>query len=174
MYPVPAPRFDIFITAFEKFVHQRRKEIEAVDLLMRPYEIVREAMENARLPNDNKLELITNGIRADIRVEPDNKPGPYWALAAAIGYGLHKANLHETGEPAIDRLGSFWHNKWRLVMMGNEYPPLVELRFDMPLKSGKHILVEKEKYLIHYEDYRYNIKWLEEEILDVETGEIQA
>src|SRR5262245_37363485 len=156
---VPAKRYDIFIKAFEKFVADKQQEVAKADKLMRPYEAVRAALEEARLPNDTDFVLLANSIDLKVYISEEDRRPPFEKLIEDIGARLLDANLHHDGSPSRSEGGRYWRYAWRLVSEGKTYPPSVNLCLEMPNKSGKYITVTKEEQIVKYVDTRYTVTW---------------
>ena len=60
---VPALRYDLFIKAFEKEVTAAQSRIKAIEAMEQPYNLVKEALEAAKLPNDTTLSLSPSVVK---------------------------------------------------------------------------------------------------------------
>ena len=162
-YPVPAKRYDPFITAFEKYVHERQKEISKVDRLMRPYEITRAALEKADILNEAKLSVEPGGVYVNIEVLEKDRREKFEAILAHIGDELCLAKLHPDGEPASLHNSTTFRYYWRLrgIAGKDQNPPEVEVRLNVPTKGTEFVRVTKEERVSNYTYPHYIAVWIE-------------
>jgi len=144
MPQVPAYRYPIFITAFEQYVADKQKEIALADKLMRPYEIVRNALEKARLKNDHVLQLHSAGIYVSITPTDEDAWGAFDPFLRLIGQALKVARLHSTGEWSTEKYSwqVDWEFKWRLAMEGS---PAIRIKINVPMAGTKWIKIKEHK-----------------------------
>jgi hypothetical protein len=103
---LPSLRYDIFIKAFEKKVAAAQAAIEAVRSMEQPYNAVKDAMEAARLPNDQSINIDARAISVHLQATPADTLAGLEALAMTIGRGLLAVGMHRDGEPATSHGGS--------------------------------------------------------------------
>lgn len=159
MPPVPSKQYDLFIKAYEKFVAERQEEIRKADRLMRVYEIVRGALERARLPNETKLQLTPDGVDVDIYVMEDDRRQLFADLLADIGRELQEARLHDDGIPAINSQGLYWTHTWRIPKIDKHDPPWVRVGLLIPAKGTRYIKVNKRERAVSYNTVEYSAEW---------------
>lgn len=162
---VPSKQYDIFIKAFEKFVHERQEEVKLVDRLMRPYEVVREAIERCRFPNevDLSIKLKTDGIKVKVNVKKDQPPKLFAPLIQYVGEALVSVKLHADGEPARSKSNFYRNYIWKLVVMDKQNPPTIDVELHLPFGSGKHItMTSKEVLEPAYLRTEYHVDWHDE------------
>ena len=161
-YLVPAKRYEIFISAFEKFVEQRQKEINKADQLMRPYELVRNALEGLKLENDVKLELTEYGVDVRIKLLDTDTREHIHHIVKTVGTALRP--VHPDGEPVIlPQAGLAFHYYWVLhgVKGYDDRPPDVDLYIDIPSKGTPYIHVTATEEVSTYTCTRYRASWKE-------------
>jgi hypothetical protein len=107
-YAPPAPRYDLFIKAFEKHVAGVQAQIEQVRGMERTYNIARTALEAAKLPNEIRLTVSGSNVKLDIQATNRDCQAIFAPLIEDIGKRLLDAGLHKDGEPA-KRDGGMWH-----------------------------------------------------------------
>lgn len=98
---VPAPRYELFTSAFEKKVAAYQEIIRATEKSEQVYNICRDALERAKLPNDVKLDLAPKGVSIEIEALPTDKLALFQRAFEMIGEGLVAARLRNNTEPAI-------------------------------------------------------------------------
>jgi len=114
-HPVPSNRYPIFIDAFEKFVTRQQHAIREAEKMQRPYMIVRDAFEAAKLPNDVSIALRANLIDVDIVLLSADRLSSFFPIVRAIGDGLKTHGLHFDGVPGTEKMAwnpklrFFWH-----------------------------------------------------------------
>ena len=162
-YPVPAKRYDIFITAFEKYVAERQKEIAKADRLMRPYEIARAALERADILNDTRLELRKDGIYINIVVQENDRREKFEKILQNIGEELYTVKLHPDGAPAYYHGQLSFRYFWKLrgIAGKDEEPPEVEVVLNIPVKGTKFVRVTKEEKQSTWTNSIYTSTWIE-------------
>ena len=141
MPQVPAKRYDVFLTAFEKEVTKAQERIKKLDRFQRVYEICRLALEDAKLENETKLLLQEEGVEVVIVPLQADKEGFYSQIIKDIGSGLLQAGLHSTGEAAFGTTSYDFCHKWRLVKISNL--ATVQVRIDVPFTGTDFIDFEK-------------------------------
>jgi len=102
---LPALTYDVFIKAFEKKVTAAQLAIDRLRKVEAPYNVVKEVMEAARLPNDQDLVMDPGYVCARVTATPDDSLEAFEELAARIGERLKKAKLHPDGIPATSHGG---------------------------------------------------------------------
>jgi hypothetical protein len=102
---LPAIRYDLFIKAFEKKVTAAQAAIEALRAMEQPYNTVKDAMEAARLPNEQHIHMEARSISVSLQATPADTLAGLEALAAAIGQRLLGAGMHGDGQPATSHGG---------------------------------------------------------------------
>jgi hypothetical protein len=158
---LPAQRYDIFLTAFEKEVAKRQAEIAEMDCLMRPYEIVRKALEAVKLPNETRLTLSKGTVEATITPKENDHRNSFDELLKLIGSELKLANLHPSGEHAYSVSYDIFF-RWRLSeIRGLKTPATINIRIDVPYDGTKYIKVVRTKRPTTYDDITTTITWLE-------------
>jgi hypothetical protein len=103
---LPAHSYDVFIKAFEQKVTAAQLAIERLRKVEAPYNILKEVMEAARLPNDQSIVMDPGYVSVHITATPDDSLEAFEALASCIGERLLKARLHGDGVPATSHGGS--------------------------------------------------------------------
>jgi hypothetical protein len=158
---LPARRYDVFLTAFEKEVERAQAKIALMNRLQKVYETVRCALESEDLENVIKLELDPNGVIATITPLPADRKSFFDSLVEKIGTGLKLDKLHHDGRPAAGQYSYSFTYKWNLV----SFKPVaqVKLSIDVPIEGTQYIKIRRipcraEAYT--YEDVK--LEWLEE------------
>lgn len=169
MPPVPAKRYDIFISAFEKYVADRQKEIARVDRMMRPYEIVRIALERAKLPNDVRLELKDNGVSVNITIMEDDRRPMFDRILEDIGSNLKAASIHPDGCPVHISSGLTLHYYWRLRGLHDIDPPDIDIYLHVPSAGTRYINVVRREEIHSYTVRHYTVSWIDDEVTHVES-----
>lgn len=102
-YPVPAKRYDIFQTAFEKKVAEAQKEIEALNALQGLYSAAREALIAVNLDNATTLEMSGKyqQVHISVIVKDGDTMDTFHPLLDELGNALVQRRLHPTGQPAM-------------------------------------------------------------------------
>lgn len=158
MPQVPARRYDIFIKAFEKEVHEAQLRIKKMDRLMKPYELVREALERFRMPNTHDLRLDATEVVVIIVPTDDDHWNAFDPLLEDIGKGLAGAKLHSSGVPSVDHeFGLDWNYRWRLIIADGTVST-VRVRIDVPYSGTRYIKVTETKEA--RVDSIYKARWL--------------
>lgn len=103
---LPAYRYDLFIKAFEKKVTAAQAAIEALRAMEQPYNVVKDAMEAARLPNDQQMNMDAKSIGVHLHATPADTLRGLETLAQTIGQRLLAAGMHGDGNPATSHGGS--------------------------------------------------------------------
>lgn len=160
---VPAKRYDLFITAFEKKVAEAQERISAMNALQGPYSIVREILELADLPNDINLDMTEAGISVRIPVKDDQPFIIFENLARRIGKELHAAGHHQDGIPScrnvyVDSYFEFRLNAAAHIAAGRA-PPLISIHIDVPFSGTNLVEVTFTEELKTYVDRRYEATW---------------
>lgn len=152
MAPVPAKRYDLFIKAFEKEVAKAQERIAKMDKLMLPYEIVREALERAKLENDVRLTLSEFGVYCYIQVLPTDKESTFIPLLKQIGDELCRHRLHRDGIGSTLNSGYSFTHTWRLSSIFSAARLIVTL--DVPPEGTPYIGIEETitKEMTEYRD----------------------
>lgn len=119
---LPSKRYDLFITAFEKYVTKQQEAIRAAESMERIYNLVREALTAADLGNDTRMELEPNALTVTIMVDEGDHISTFAALAANIGAALHKNKLHSDGKPAVGKRGISPRVEYRFVVLQDSLP----------------------------------------------------
>lgn len=170
-HPMPSKRYDIFITAFEKVVAEKQKEIAAIDGLMRPYEIVRQALERAKLPNDASIYLLPGKIKVDIPLQDTDGMAVFVPLLKDIGQELVLARLRLKETPMMEQSAFRRIFTWKLIKMDNV--PSVEVHLCVPYNGTEKVKITTQQVPISYVDTRYSSTWLDEVTLH-DTEEVQT
>jgi len=84
-HAVPSHRYDIFLTFFEKKVHALQQEVENMRRAERIYNIAREELEKAKLPNDIRLDTRGECVDIDIHITEENHWKHFLPLIEALG-----------------------------------------------------------------------------------------
>jgi hypothetical protein len=103
---LPAIRYDLFIKAFEKKVTAAQAAIEALRVMEQPYNVVKDAMESARLPNDQHMNMDARSIGVMLHATQADSLEALETLAQTIGQRLFAAGMHHDGDPATSHGGS--------------------------------------------------------------------
>jgi hypothetical protein len=98
---LPAYRYELFIKVFEAKVAAAQREIENARRMEGLYNLVKEAMEVARLPNYQNISFHSSWLIATVIATPTDRIATFDEAAKIIGARLHKADMHRDGEPAI-------------------------------------------------------------------------
>ena len=157
---VPAKRYDLFITAFEKEVERAQARIALMNKMQKVYEIVRTALEEEELPNPIRLELDPAGVFVTMSPLPNDRKSFFDGILLKIGAGLKRNRLHD-GRPAKGQHSFQFTYKWNLM----SFDPIVsvQLKIEVPYEGTKYIKVVKIPQKA--EAYTYNdikLEWLEE------------
>lgn len=109
--PIPkdrvlAPRYDVFITAFEKAVTAAQERIEKLRSLEGVYSLVRDVMLLHQLPNDHHLLLDEGGVRVTIEAIGTDSIKTFETIAGDIGRKLLERKLHHDGLPSVGDLST--------------------------------------------------------------------
>lgn len=155
MPPVPAKHYDIFITAFEKYVHEKQRQIAKVDGLHKPYEIARQCLERARLTNDTRLTLDTDAITITIYVKDGDKSDFYMPLIRDIGEELVAARLRATSQPTS--YSSNFNRSFYWHMEG--YTTTIDVSIDIPTTGTDLISVSYTDEKEITSKRNYYVKW---------------
>lgn len=102
---LPAHRYDLFIKAFEKKVTAAQAAIDALRAMEQPYNTVKDAMEAARLPNEQHIHMEARSIAVSVGATPKDTLAGLEGLAAAIGHRLLAAGMHRDGKPSTSHGG---------------------------------------------------------------------
>jgi hypothetical protein len=151
---LPAIRYELFIKAFEKRVTAVQREIEQLRGMEQLYNIVKDAMEAVRLPNEQRLNLHTYNLFAGFRATPTDRLSTFDPVVKAIGDRLRAAGLHD-GEPSVSMGGSACDvdYKWRMASRG------IWLTIDVPDKGMADLAVEVETRTT--QEQHYTIRHIE-------------
>jgi hypothetical protein len=153
---LPTKRYDIFISAFEKVVERKQKEIERVNALQKAYEIARTALERLELKNDTVLELHERGIDISISPLPTDKKGFYDAMLKEIGQELKAFNLHPTGLPVATTTSFDFVHEWKLRISNLfVFPPHLRILLDVPIGGTETIKIwegPKQQSVTYYSE----------------------
>jgi hypothetical protein len=109
MAPLPAPKFDLFIDAFEKMVAEAQERIRKTEDMEQPYNIVRDALTALRLPHDICIKLHSEFLHIQMKALPSDKLADLERVERAIGTALFEAGLHKNPE-GTRRSGGTWHD----------------------------------------------------------------
>lgn len=158
---LPAKRYDLFITAFEKEVARAQERIALLNRMQKVYEVVRSALEVEELKNEVHLALQTDGVTATIQALANDRKEFFTGLLNNIGHGLKRDQLHSTGRPAAGTIPFAFTYSWNLV----SFKPLARVRLviEVPLEGTNYIRVIRTPQ--HAEAYTYEdvrVEWLEE------------
>jgi len=104
---LPAYRYELFVKVFEKRVSAVQKEIEQLRGMEQVYNLLKDAMESLRLPNEQDIVVSTYYIFVKIVATPMDRLAGFDTAVKAIGRRLLDAKLHHDGEPAV-RMGGDW------------------------------------------------------------------
>lgn len=159
MATVPAKRYPDFMSLFEARVNKVQKEIRQMDDLMRPYNIVREAIVSANLNNDISVRLEPNSVICTIVPVDFDVPDTFAGIVSDIGRELAHYKMHSSGEPAI-RNGVWDHSYiWKLHHYFKR-EVYVRVIIDYPFTGTNMIEIIKEDVLIPaHTSYDYKSIW---------------
>jgi len=148
-YQVPAPRYVQFITAFEKEVTAAQERIKKLEGMEYPYNIIKNTLEEARLPNDINLSLTENSVDIQFVAIPSDSMKGLNVFIESIGKSLLKNNIHRDGIPACYD-GGTWYNmsrKWygKNPRNSNKYC-VVNLFIELPIEGLIDLEIEKTEY----------------------------
>lgn len=169
---LPARRYDVFLTAFEKEVERAQTKIALMNRMQKVYETVRCALEAEELDNVIKLELDPNGVFATITPLPDDRKSFFDGLIEKIGNGLKLDKLHPTGKPAAGQYSYSFTFKWNLI----SFKPVaqVKLAIDVPIEGTKYIKIRRVPCRAEAYDYEdIKLEWLEEPSFHNEATSIE-
>lgn len=151
---VPALRYDLFIKAFEKEVTAAQSRIKAIEAMEQPYNLVKEALEAAKLPNDTTLSLSPSVVKIVMHALPSDFLTMFDALCTEIGSRLLTAGLHKDGIPSRTD-GGWWHHlqrSWRCF--DHDQPCTVMLEVELPDEGLRDLALEKIERTTTVIDYR--------------------
>lgn len=103
---LPSLRYDLFIRLLEKEATALQARYRALESMEHPYNVVKEALEAANLPNEQKLTCSHGDITATITATPTDLASELEKFIASIGKRLREDGLHKSGEPARSDGGS--------------------------------------------------------------------
>lgn len=129
---VPSLRYDLFIKAFEREVIARQSQIKAIEAMEQPYNLVKEALEAVRLPNDCQLRLAHGVVLVQITAVPTDRLAMFEALTERVGAALLKAGLHRDGVPSVGDAGYWPERKWTWKLGGQRVTGTVAVAVDLP------------------------------------------
>jgi len=125
---LPAYRYELFVKVFEKRVSAVQKEIEQLRGMEQLYNLLKDAMESVRLPNEQRIAVSAYNIIATIVATPTDRLANFDAAVKAIGGRLLDAGRHYDGEPSVCMGGGWcvvdyqWHVKSKGVWLTIKVP----------------------------------------------------
>lgn len=157
MAPVPSKRYLDFLTLFEQKVSEAQASIRAMDRMMKPYDLVREALAEVNLPNAITLDIDKNGVWVSTIPVDNDTQKTFYPLINTIAAKLEAAKLHD-GKPAISK--SYWFHDyvWRLLSF---YPYItVRFRIDIPFEGTNLIeVIRKEVPVPDHVQTDWSVVW---------------
>lgn len=165
MAQVPAKRYDLFITAFEKKVTEAQESIKRMDQLMRPYEVCRETLELFELENETRLQLTERGIHIDIAIMDLDREEKFLKLISKLGSNLLERKMHLDGQPSAENSGYSFNYTWRLQGFKDfKSPPRIWLCLNPHWDGSTYIKVEEIKRKVEREESDRRIFWVDQPI----------
>lgn len=152
---VPVPRYDLFISAFEKKVAEYQQQIRKIERLERVYNVLKEVGESFKLPNDQKLNLEAARVELHINATPDDTLKTFTKLAEAVGAKLKEAGLHRDGVPAISTAGTTVFHKFHIMdKASNELLATACINVTLPDIGTRDATIRKELRTYSYHEYK--------------------
>lgn len=155
---LPAKRYPIFQTAFEKKVAEIQLEIKKLDELQGLYSRAREALIKANLDNEVRLEMYGQWSTVSIRIylKDGDTMDTFHPLLGAIGDGLTAHRLHHDGLPA-ERQGDYDRTfVWRC---GPDGTKKLELILDVPWNGTDCIEIQTEEKHVERTEIAHRAIW---------------
>lgn len=136
---LPAKRYELFISAWEKKVAEAQKELSLLERLSGPYEVVRRVLEEAKLENESSLDMSKRGITLRIQPLDTDRKQVFIILSKAVGVELNRLRFHEDGVPAEGKTSYDFYYVWQL----RDFNPIVEVLvvIDVPINGTPHIKI---------------------------------
>jgi hypothetical protein len=102
---LPAYRYELFIKVLEQRVAAVQKEIEQLRGMERLYNIVKDTMEEARLPQEQDISVSSSYIFVHVTAGPADRLDSFAPVVKALGERLCAADLRNDPEPAVSMGG---------------------------------------------------------------------
>jgi hypothetical protein len=150
---LPSLRYELFIKKIELEVVAAQSRIKALEAMELTYNLVRDALEACRLPNDTSLGLASNSVSVEMTALPTDALAMFAPLAREIGDRLARAGLHPDGLPSV---GSAGHSpirthRWMLTTKGYQ---VVTLAIELPEKGLRDCRVIRVPRTYTLEEYK--------------------
>jgi ribosome-associated translation inhibitor RaiA len=103
---LPAYRYELFTKAFEKRVTAAQQAIDQLRKLEAPYNLLKDAMEAERLPNEQHIIMDSGRVSVHVTATSYDSLEAFEALASRLGKRLRDAKMHRDGVPATSHGGT--------------------------------------------------------------------
>lgn len=151
---LPAPRYDLFISFFEKEVHRYQQAIEELRKLDLPYTLAREALERHRYNNKITLSAEKDHIWIDISCGESHYK-EFLPLVSTITQLLYEHSLRVTTDDPNPEVS--YDIFWRWKLKGNI---TMRVKVDVPWNGNQYCQVNFKE--VQRTDYERTATWYDE------------